>query len=187
MFRKNHFGYLLLICAVVVCPYIAKGQSSEVNQVSARHYWGVETGLGPSTIGGPDGSFAVRYQPKNIVYSLQISVLDDLEFFSEGSTSLLDIHIMAGLEGPLQQGGKVFGIISAGLGGIYKEECTADCGLFEGPSRYDEKFGPGIPLEAGLNWKPVRFFGVGISGRTSLNFLKPYASANLSLRFGKLR
>jgi hypothetical protein len=76
--------------------------------------------------------------------------------------------------------------VSGGIG-LIKGIKTAGINPPGTPVYFDEKvFTPGLPLELNLSLRPVRFFGLGLTGFANLNFKAPIYGCILNVELGKL-
>lgn len=150
----------------------------------ARALW-VDLAAGPATIGGLSGGVAFNYQRQHLLLTATVDGQYSDEWFSDEDRSLWEYGLLAGMA--TETGQRVFGAASAGMALTGRRRCTQNCGLFDGPSEWDQSLHPGLPLQVRFAWRPLDFLGIGLLGMANLNLEESFASLNLHIQLGDLR
>jgi hypothetical protein len=150
-------------------------QSSKGN-LTDKYYW-LDLGLGRSTVDEGGGfHMGATYQFGRNMLSLRATLNGELFGKTIGDYGLLYGYALASSR-ILSSFGVGISLVSGSISkGLFSEEEA-------------ETIGPtiGLPLEAQLVWRPLKFMGIGLHGYANINPEESFTGATLCIHIGKLR
>ena len=168
---------LFILITVTIAVSSSLFAQQEQKSSTEKYYW-LNIGFGPASVGDDDGVFHtnISYQwNKNII---TIRALSCGEMFgrSLNDYSLLYDRVICS--------NKILVSIGAGLGVVNGK---ISHGLFSTEENETIPTTIGLPFEAQIFWRPLKFLGIGLYGVANINSEETFYGLALGLQLGKLR